>query len=165
VHKRLWEKTGKTEYLDESITAYERGFYMKQDHYNGINLSYLLNVRAVEKIKSGNKDEAIADSIIAKRVRQEVIRYTTPLIESMEAEEKLILPDESKKKDMENKRYWVAATLWEAAIGTGDKVAASNWEHIAKAMPVADWMQETRKNQGKKLKALLTTYADLCNMP
>jgi MAP3K TRAFs-binding domain len=164
VHKRLWEKTGKLEYLDESITAYERGFYMKQDHYNGINLSYLLNVRAVEKIKSGIKDEAITDSIIAKRVRQEVIRYTAPLIESMEAKEKLILLDETRKKDMVNKRYWVVATLWEAAIGAGDEIAVSKWEQIAKAMHVADWMQETRESQGKKLKVLLETYADLYNV-
>ncbi len=161
VHKRLWEETGKPEYLDESIKAYERGFYIKQDHYNGINLSYLLNVRAVEKLKNGNKDEATADAIIAKRVYQDVIRYTMPLIDGMEAEEETMPPDEKKKKDMEKKRYWLIATLWEAAIGAGDEEAASKWEREAKAMHVAHWMQDTRESQGAKLRASLAIYAEL----
>jgi tetratricopeptide (TPR) repeat protein len=74
IHKRIWEECGDSQSLDESIAAYERGFYLKQDHYNGINLAYLLNLRSVEALKTGNKDEAIADFVIANRVRREVIR-------------------------------------------------------------------------------------------
>lgn len=148
IHKRLWELEKSNEYLDQSITAYERGFDLKQDYYNGINLAFLLNIRALEALKAGLRDEAIADSVLAGRVRKDVIRYATPLVEA---------GDES---SIEN-RYWVVATLWEAAIGLGDEAAALKWESEAKAMPVADWMQETRESQGAKLRELLGTYSEL----
>ena len=118
---------------------------MKQDYYNGINLAYLLNLRAVEFLKSGNRDEAVADFVLAQRVRREVIRYATPLLDSME--------------DITN-RYWLIATLYEAAVGIGDEAAIVNWETKAKAMNVADWMQETRINQAEKLKKLMQEYKD-----
>ncbi|HUL12938.1 MAG TPA: TRAFs-binding domain-containing protein [Methylococcaceae bacterium] len=149
IHKRLWDLTASAAYLDESISAYERGFFLKQDYYNGINLAFLLNQRAVESLKAGQRDEAIADTVRARRVRQDVIRYAAPLAENKET-----APD---------KRYWVIATLWEAAVGLGDDAATARWEAEAKAMRVADWMQETRESQGKKLQALLQTYAGLVN--
>src|SRR5262249_38060158 len=46
VHKRLWDLERDPATLDASIEAYERGFYLKQDYYNGINLAFLYNVRA-----------------------------------------------------------------------------------------------------------------------
>jgi len=161
IHKRLWEECKDPQCLNESISALERGFYLKQDYYNGINLAYLLNVRSVESLKNGKKDEAIADFIVANRVRQEVIRYTTPLVESMKAEEKTTPTDENKKNEVKINRYWVVASRWEAAIGLNDEASISKWGNEAKAMQVADWMQETRESQGAKLRALLTTYNEL----
>jgi len=46
VHKRLWSTTGERDHLDTAVLAYERGFDIRSDHYNGINLAYLLNLRA-----------------------------------------------------------------------------------------------------------------------
>ena len=146
IHKRLWEECGRAECLAESIAAYERGFFLKQDHYNGINLAYLLNLRAVQSLQSGNRDDAIADYVLAKRIRKEVIRYASPLADSTEDT---------------NKRYWIVATLYEAAIGLDDDQAIAEWEAKAKAMNVPAWMQETRESQADKLKALLGQYAQL----
>jgi tetratricopeptide (TPR) repeat protein len=146
IHKRIWEERGDPQCLNESVAAYERGFYLKEDHYNGINLAYLLNVRAVEFLKAGNKDEAIADFVLANRVRKDIVRFATPLANSLE--------------DV-IKRYWVIATLYEAAIGIGDANSVADWENKAKAMGVPNWMQETRESQGVKLQALLTTYVKL----
>lgn len=160
VHKRMWEEQGVSQYLDESISAYERGFYIKQDHYNGINLAYLLTLRSVEKLKHNDKDEAIADCVLARRVRKDVIRYATPLVAHAETEEEKSL-DESKKKEAENKRYWVLATLWEAAIGLGDDAAALKWAQALDKVKVADWMQDSRIVQGGKLQSLLAKYAEL----
>ena len=56
--------------LDEAVWAYEKGFYLKDDHYNGINYAFLLNVRAAQS--SG--EDAIADRVQAQRVRQRVLR-------------------------------------------------------------------------------------------
>lgn len=146
IHKRLWEECGNPECLEESISAYERGFYLKQDHYNGINLAYLLNLRAVQFLQSGKRDDAIADYVLAKRTRKEVIRCASPLADTLE--------------DVNN-RYWVIATLYEAAVGMGDEKAIADWEAKAKAMPVPDWMQETRETQAGKLKQLLEQYVEL----
>jgi tetratricopeptide (TPR) repeat protein len=146
IHKRLWEECDHDECLAESIAAYERGFFLKQDHYNGINLAYLLNLRAVQTMQSGNRDDAIADFVQAKRIRKEVMRYTRPLIDKLEDT---------------NSRYWVMATLYEAAIGIGDEQATADWDAKAKAMAVPNWMQETRENQATKLKQLLDQYAQL----
>jgi len=114
----------------------------------------------VEALKAGKKDEAIADFVIANRVRRDVIRFATPLVERMKAEESATSPDENKIKEAECNRYWVTASLWEAAVGLGDE-AAPKWEAEAKAIQVSEWMQETRENQGAKLQVLLAAYQDL----
>jgi hypothetical protein len=145
VHKRLWEECGRAECLDESIAAYERGFYLKQDHYTGINLAYLLNVRALADLRGGQRDEATADFVLARRVRKDVVRYAAPLVDSLEDP---------------LSRYWVIASLWEAAVGLGDADGAGRWEGLASAITVPDWMDATRREQGEKLKQLLQQYAD-----
>ena len=108
VHKRLWEETeDKKEgrkYLDEAIRGYERGFYLRNDYYNGINLAFLLNVRAAH---ATGRAEAIADFVQAQRIRQEVISICTALLQT----ESLPAAD----------RYWAAASLAEAYIGSGDE--------------------------------------------
>src|SRR4029079_15420903 len=62
VHKRLWEVGQGRNDLDEAIWAYEKGFYVKNDYYNGINFAYLLIVRAA--VSSGR--DTIADMVIAE---------------------------------------------------------------------------------------------------
>ncbi|WP_150047931.1 TRAFs-binding domain-containing protein [Methylomonas rhizoryzae] len=148
VHKRLWEECGHPECLAESISAYERGFFLKQDHYNGINLAFLLNLRAVQMLKSGNADEAVADFILAQRIRKQVIRYADKLLDCTEDA---------------NKKYWVLASLYEAALGLGDSQAVADWDGKCRAMNVAEWMQDTRVQQADKLQALLSEYAGLRN--
>ncbi|CCE24036.1 TRAFs-binding domain-containing protein [Methylotuvimicrobium alcaliphilum] len=148
IHKRMWEECDRSECLEKSISAYERGFYIKQDHYNGINLAYLLNQRALHAMQDGNCEEALADFVQAKRVRKDVIRFASPLVDKLEDK---------------HGRYWVIATLFEAAIGLGDKQAAAKWDAQAKAMDVPNWMQQTRETQAIKLKDLLTQYVELTN--
>ena len=107
-------------------------------------MAYLLNLRAVQTLLSGNRDDAIADFVLAKRTRKDVIRYASPLVDKLENI---------------NKRYWVIAILYEAALGMGDEQALANWE--AKAMAVPNWMQESRVTQADKLKRLLEQYGEL----
>ena len=147
VHKRLWELKGQPKDLGEAIGGYERGFYLKQDWYNGINLAFLLDLRALASLKAGNKDEAVADTVQAKRVRRDVIRYATPMLERDSGDPK--------------KRFWVVATLWEAALGLGDGAEAARWDAEAKTLVVPAWMQETRLEQGNKLQKLQHDYATL----
>ena len=142
IHKRLWEVVQRPEDLAASIEAYQRGFYIKQDYYNGINLAFLLNVRALEAAMTGDHEETLVDSALARRTRREVVRYATALLEG----------DRVSDNDQ---RYWIVATLWEAAIGLDDAQAIARWEREAEGMPVADWMRQTRKEQGERLREVL----------
>ena len=78
VHKRLWELTKESSYLDEAVRAYERGFYLRNDYYNGINYAYLLNERAAHPVGFG---EAVADFVQARRVRKEVVSICNQWLE------------------------------------------------------------------------------------
>lgn len=92
-------------------------------------------------LKAGDRNEGLTDSVLAGRVRRDVIRYTEPLI--------------TKDYDYgDDKRYWILATLWEAEVGLGNSAAAANWEAQARALNRADWMIETTQVQIKALKTM-----------
>jgi hypothetical protein len=148
VHKRLYELTNDTTALDESIWAYEKGFYVKNDYYNGINLAFVLNVRAAI---TADPEEATADVVQARRVRRHVADITRKLLAAgIKVDEGKVDADET---------FWVEASLAEALVGTGqNEDAAKLREELAKTSP-APWMIETMNDQLGKLEALLA------NMP
>jgi hypothetical protein len=140
VHKRFWDLGQNPADLDASVSAYERGFYLKQDYYNGINLAFLLNVRAKRSKENGQLAEAIADFVIARRVRAEVTRL---------CEKTLTLPLTN------DTRFWVVATLWEAATGLGDAAATERRRLELEALPHAAWMMDSARSQIERLRALV----------
>ncbi len=146
IHKRLWELRHQQSDLNESVAAYERGFYVKQDYYNGINLAFLLNLRGLMALKAGQRNEGIADTILARRIRQDVIRYTEPTLTTDVTDEK---------------RYWAVATLWEAAVGLGNSVEAQKWEKQARALKVPGWMVESTERQ---IGTIQTTLAEITQL-
>jgi hypothetical protein len=149
VHKRLWELTKESSYLDEAVRAYERGFYLRNDHYNGINYAYLLNERAAHPIGFA---EAVADFVQARRVRKEVISICNQWLESNAPTAPL--PPSSKFPE---KRYWVLATLAEAQIGLEEETLGQQRLEEAFAAAPEEWMKESTREQVTKLKALLAT--------
>ncbi|HKG13142.1 MAG TPA: TRAFs-binding domain-containing protein [Pyrinomonadaceae bacterium] len=138
VHKRLWDETKDRAHLDEAVRGHERGFYLRNDYYNGINLAYLLNVRAAN---ANSRAEAIADFVQAERIRREVIG----ICESAARESGL---------SADNK-YWVLATMAEAYLGVGDEANADKSFQEAAAIASAGWMKDSSKEQMNKLRALL----------
>jgi hypothetical protein len=147
VHKRLWELTKESSYLDKAVRAYERGFYLSNDHYNGINYAYLLNERAAHPIGFA---EAVADFVQARRVRKEVISICNQWLESNPRTAPL--PPGSKFPE---KRYWVLATLAEAQIGLEEEALGQQRLEEAFAAAPEGWMKESTQEQVTKLKALL----------
>lgn len=141
IHKRFWDLTEDPQQLDASVGAYERGFYLKQDYYNGINLAFLLNVRAKLHHENGRTADAIADFVIARRVRAEVTRM---------CERTLTLPTLTA-----DDRFWVVATLWEAAVGLGDAPRAERRRLELEGLEHAGWMMETVRSQIERLQALI----------
>jgi tetratricopeptide (TPR) repeat protein len=137
VHKRLWEATSERAHLDTAILAYERGFDIRNDYYNGINLAFLLNVRAELSAPA----ERIADFIDAERVRRRVIPLCDNLLTSGLA--------------AEDERYWVAATLAEAFLGIGDEASSDAWLDEARRLSADTWKRTTTAEQLEKLRSLL----------
>jgi hypothetical protein len=135
VHKRLYEMTQDRTYLDAAIAAYEKGFYLRNDYYNGINAAYLFNVRA----SLSPPADAIADFVLAERIRRQVIGICEGLLAS------------GRKLDDE---YWVRASLAEAWQGLGD--AQKSQEALDGAAPFAEaWMRQSTADQLAKLKPLI----------
>ncbi|HXT49787.1 MAG TPA: tetratricopeptide repeat-containing protein [Thermoanaerobaculia bacterium] len=149
IHKRLWTLTASTADLDEAVRAHERGFYLRNDYYNGINLAFLLNVRAA---RATDPAEAIADFVLARRVRTEVLEICEKWLAS-NPPPPAEAPPEALKEDAAN-RYWVLATAGEAKLGLGDGDAERQLATAYAAAPQG-WMADSTREQIAKLQALL----------
>lgn len=148
VHKRLWDLTSHPRDLDEAIRGAERGYYLRNDYYNGINYAFLLNVRATI---GGNLAEAVADFVQARRVRREVIRICEAWLAANG-------PSGGKAKRSAKfleSRYWVLATLAEACLGLEEGSLGKEKLDEAFAAAPEEWMKETTREQIEKLQALL----------
>ena len=143
VHKRLWELGRTPSDLDEAIWAHEKGFYLRNDHYNGINLAYLLNLRA--SISSAR--EAIADTVVAERVRRRVSAICEELLRTP-------IRDDQGKIDREQ-TFWVRASLIEALFGAGEAVRANELRASVVADAPERWMADAMNEQLANLQALL----------
>jgi hypothetical protein len=141
VRKRHWDLTRDPAHLDAAIRAYERGFHLRNDHYNGINFAFLLNVRASVSPPA----DAIADFVQAARVRREVIALCRGLLE----------PAGAAAPGGAEARYWLLATLAEASLGTGDGAAAREYLRAADALDVPRWMKDSTADQLAGLGQLL----------
>ncbi len=105
INKRKFELTGDLEYLERAIESYERGFYVKQDYYNGINVAYMYTQRA-------NLLEDRFDAIVsyghANMIRKKVAEICEELMEDEEAF--------AQRGD----RQWIYMTMAEAYQGMGE---------------------------------------------
>ena len=110
IHKRLWDATQNREDLDESVKAYARGYYIKNDHYNGINYAFMLDVRA--SCSAG--DEALADRVLARRVRADVLIICDRMLQVIK--DRLLQAAPGTDND---EPFWIAATKVEALLGLG----------------------------------------------
>ena len=165
VHKRLWDITETVGHLDEAVRGYERGFYLRNDYYNGINLAYLLNVRAHNAAKVAKAAQstanaahwaaAIADFVQAERIRREVLEICEQWLADNPAPNQTA-SDEAKANHTEAK-YWVVATKAEALLGIGQAEHAEQTYNEAYALaPPKSFMIPSTKEQRDKLQAMLT---------
>jgi hypothetical protein len=152
VRKRLWGHGKDRAHLDAAVRAYGRGFFLRNDYNNGINLAFLLNLRA----SISPPAEAIADFVEANRVRAEVVGICEQLLaparpasSTAEAPASPVLGPET--------RYWVLATLAEAFVGLGDMTRADKYLAAANEMNPRPWMSKTTSDQITALQGLLAS--------
>jgi MAP3K TRAFs-binding domain len=138
IHKRLWENGKSGDDLDTAVRAYARGYFIKSDYYNGINFAFLLNARAA----SSQGDDAIADRVLARRIRREVLTLCNAAMASG-----MLKGDDT---------FWVNATQVEALLGLA-RLAESDalkQQILARQPPPAQWMINSMNDQLAKLAAL-----------
>jgi tetratricopeptide (TPR) repeat protein len=151
VHKRMHDLDRKNVgACNESIRAYERGFYLRNDYYNGINFAYMLNVRAAQTTEPA---EAIADFVQARRVREEVIQVCRNWFHLNKPPTEGV--DQHAASQFQHNKYWVLVTLGEAYIGRGDEAQGEKYLVEAYAMNVPHWMKESTRSQIQSLRSLL----------
>jgi hypothetical protein len=153
IHKRLWELRKTEPDLNEAIWAYERGFYIRNDYYTGINYAFLLNVRAAVASEAGNRGNAITDFVTAGRVRNRIIERLAPQAREM-------IKDDSGKPDL-FETFWMKATLVEAYVGIDNEEAAGAISAELPELMPEKWMRETLDEQLGKLRPLLVRQAEL----
>jgi len=139
IYKRLWDETQLFEHLSSSIEHYEKGYLINNDYYTGINLAYLLNVRSSV---TADGDDAVADRVLAKRVRLHVVELCEQLCQSANFVER-------------GDRYWIMATLEEAHFGLRNQELYEEAKLRALALPHAKWERESTQDQLGKLGTLL----------
>ncbi len=140
VHKRLWELTGNRPYLDIAIFSYEKGFYLKNDYYNGVNLAYLLNQRSI----LSDPPDSIADFVCAQRARRRVLTICESLLQC--------------GRDLPvHEEYWIRATMAEAWLGIGDAAKSKECLDAAFALQPSpsQWMRDSATEQLQKLQGLM----------
>jgi tetratricopeptide (TPR) repeat protein len=141
VHKRMWNLAKNRADLDKAIWSSEKGFYLKNDYYNGINLAYLYNARAT----ISETADAIADFVLAQRTRRRVVTICQTLL------------DQAGPGTSRDSRYWTLATLAEAWTGLGEEAKAQ--ESLDKALaldpPPPQWMIDSTQQQLANLRQLL----------
>jgi hypothetical protein len=139
IHKRLWEVGQQRQDLDTAVRSYARGYFIKDDYYNGINFAFLLNVRA--SVSQG--DDAITDRTLAKRIRTEVLVLCDTALSAAAPAATLSADD----------KFWINATKVEALAGLGRQAEASALRETISAGAAA-WMLESMATQLAKLEAL-----------
>ena len=129
------------------IAAYQSGYFLKTDYYNGINYAFLLDTRAAQS----TGDDAIADRVFARRVREHVLAVCEAVLTAG-------VKGESPRAQVEQD-YWVRATKVEALFGLRrHEEFAAAWTD-AKGKAPESWMVDSTQEQLDKLKALLPPVA------
>ncbi|QEM14312.1 DUF4071 domain-containing protein [Mucilaginibacter rubeus] len=151
IHKRLWEITKDKIFLDKAVHSYERGFYIMNDHYNGINYAFLLNVRASQSTVPA---QAIADYITARNARREVLIICEQWLKNNPLPDAGKVPESILTGCLKN-WYWVKATMGEAYLGLEDEEKAKIVLEDAYKSAPEGWMKTSTEEQLEKLRPLL----------
>lgn len=142
IHKNLFNITGEKSFLEKSLRFYERGYYVANDYYNGINTVFLYWKLAS---LAATKDETLFYKMQATQIGKNVVEICLALQKN---------PDYAKRKDKE----WIGNTLTEAYFGLDDTAnLAKQMEERKKEQN--DFSEDSFMKQFeelKKIKAIVT---------
>lgn len=136
IYKRLYEDLGDIQYLSKATWFYERGFYIGNDYYNGINLAYLFNVAA-----NLETDTMMAYARFgnAKLVREKVREISLELISN------------NKGWDDRSDKEWIYLTLAEVYCAMGDEHQEKEMMEKARSYAQGSFAIDTYEEQRIRL--------------
>ena len=144
IHKNLFNITGEKSWLEKSLRFYERGYYVANDYYNGINTVFLYWKLAS---LAATKDETMFYKMQATQIGKNVVEICLALQKT---------PDYPKRKDKE----WLANTLTEAYFGLDDATnLAKQMEERKKEQN--DFSEDSFMKQFEELKKIKTIVAEI----
>jgi len=171
IEKRLFDKGQGEDHLAKAIRYYGRGYYLRSDRYNGINLAYLLNVRTDTPLDESS-NEKIADLVWANRLRREILLLCEKELADLRVREQRLatLSDKPTPADTlateqliggREQTFWCLVTKAEAHFGLGEMKAYEDARAAANALGLADWMTQSMDEQIGKLKVLMEKHSSL----
>lgn len=159
VEKRLFDQGRGAEHLDRAIRYYGRGYYLRDDSYNGINLAYLLTLHADTPL-AVDDTERLADLVWANRIRREVLSLCERDLKAFRARKRPPPAEPASPGPDQNARaleqeFWFLATKAEGHFGLGDMAGFEAARAEAVTLNPPAWMLETLDGQIARLKDLL----------
>ena len=141
IHKRLFELEKNQEDLKMAIDSYERGFFLKNDYYNGVNAAFMNEVLASNEGDLVKKENA--------KFRASHIAHTTlSKIDELEKEENFLEREDA---------IWLMLTKAELLNYKGDEEKMLDYEKKANELAIKlnnDFAISSYQEQKEKIKKL-----------
>jgi hypothetical protein len=171
VEKRLYEIGEGEQHLSNAILFYQRGYYLLNNRYNGINLAYLLNCRVNSSLDE-TEQEKIADMVWANRIRKDVLAMCEKDWNAIAKREnssplKQRVNEELSKTQhvIENEqKFWITVNKAEANLGLGNMDEYKKAVAEAEEIEHEDWMMRGFTKQAEELGKLMKKYGYLINI-
>ncbi len=168
IEKKLYENNEGDEHLENSILYFQRGYYLLNNRYNGINLALTFVYRASSELAQ-SRQEKIADLIFAQRTWKRVIYLCNrdlPIILEKETKDKNRIENGTKEgQDLQAyydaQKFWIAVNQAEASFGLGDFENYKKYKAQALKMHHYSWMWESFSDQLAKLHAKMSAVGNL----
>ncbi|HUI90620.1 MAG TPA: tetratricopeptide repeat-containing protein [Chitinivibrionales bacterium] len=140
IFKRLFEVTGRVAHLERAIWYYERGFYIAQDYYNGVNAAFLYDMKAN---LAKDKRSKILNHSCATIIRQKTVQ---------------ICEDVIKRKGFYERsdRNWIYQSLAQSYLGLRNQSAFAAFDVKARKYSMGPFDIQTYDEQNAKVKQILS---------
>ena len=139
VYKRLYDLKASPKHLNKALHFYERGYYVKQDYYNGINVAFLYAKKASE---ANEELEIYANYGQARKLWKIIGAKLDKIIKTR------------KFKDRDDKA-WIYLTLAEVYYALGNTTEEEKYVRLVSEMKKTEFAMNSYIEQKEKLKAIL----------
>jgi hypothetical protein len=166
IEKRLYYSGQGEVHLQYAILNYQRCYYLLNNRYHGINLSFLLNVRVASNLYP-TKEDKISDMVWANRIRKEVLRMCErdrETIENRKYKEGEENDFTRNQKEQDRKELgWILVNKAESQFGLGEMDAYKETLLQIEAHQTDQFMLDIFKEQMTKLRPIMQEYGHLLN--